>query len=88
MKRKITITVETEQLLLIRRPLRSVWCPTCAAQVEPLTSQEAATLLGISVESLARQVQRDLTHLIETADGQWLICPCSLLNSLSQGEEL
>ena len=80
-ERQTTITVETYELLIVRRagPLNRVWCGSCARQVA-IISLEEATSSGLSVEAIRHQVESGRLHLIETAGRSALIC----LNSLIQ----
>ena len=48
-KQRIEITVETDQLLVLRRSAAPAWCRQCGAQVELLTSEEASSVAGIDL---------------------------------------
>lgn len=78
-KKKTRITLETDQVLVMRQ-CRSVtaWCSGCAAQTQWVTPEMAAAASGLSLRKVFRQVEGDLLHFRETADGLLLIC----LNSL------
>jgi hypothetical protein len=80
--RRIEITVETDEVIVIRRLGRSVtgWCGECGAQVEMVTAEEAACLAGVRWREMARRVEASRVHFAETPDGQMLIC----FNSISQ----
>ncbi|HZS04304.1 MAG TPA: hypothetical protein VFD58_05665 [Blastocatellia bacterium] len=80
-KRRTEITVETEQVVVIRRAAEpiSLWCAGCAAAVTMVTPAEAAIITGSSLRAVCREVEADRLHFTETADGLLLICLNSLL---------
>jgi hypothetical protein len=80
MKRRTEITVETEQVLILRRARRATraWCPKCRAEVGMVAPEDAATLGGLSLRAVCRRVEAGELHFRETADGRLFIC----LNSL------
>lgn len=91
-KRRAEITVETEQVVIIR-PIEEGarrWCPTCAATVPMVTSDNAALLLGSSLRAICRQVEAGQLHFCETETGRLFICLHSITNHLTsdQGESL
>lgn len=71
-----TITTETREVWIIRRPKKqaSSWCEKCAAMVELLTADEAARLTGFSVRAIFRQVELDQLHFWESETGGILLC--------------
>ena len=79
--RRIEITVETDEVLLIRRLGRPLtgWCGQCGAQVEMVTAEEAARLAGVRWREMARRVEAGRVHFFETSDGRLLICITSIL---------
>ena len=81
MGKRIEITVETDEVWVIRRPGRLVraWCPTCGRQVGMVTPDEAAVVAGVSWRTMARWVEAEKVHFTETPDGLLLVC----LNSLA-----
>ena len=80
MKKKATITVETERLLVIHRSRRSVnrWCPACEAEVKMIGIDEAAALAGLSQRAVFHLAEAGEIHFMETAGGQALFCISSL----------
>ena len=83
MKRTKTITIETQQIQLIRRRTGDLtleaWCNGCAAQVAWVTPDAAAQRTGQSTRELYRQVEAGTLHFCETAGGGLLLCLGSLL---------
>jgi lipoate-protein ligase A len=82
MSNKITeITVETEQILIVRRPTGGgeAWCDGCAAIVRMVTPEEAATLTQTTTRDLYRRVEAGEMHFAERPEGALLLC----LNSLT-----
>lgn len=81
MKRKAAVTIETERLLVIQRSRGSVesWCAVCAAQVNMVGVQEAATIVGASEREIFQLSEAGAIHFAETAEGRALFCVASLL---------
>jgi len=83
MKRTKTITIETEQIQLIRRRTGDLaveaWCNGCAAQVAWITPEAAAQRTGQTTRELYRQVEAGALHFCETPEGGLLLCLGSLL---------
>jgi len=81
MRKKATITLETERLLILRRSGRVVdrWCDRCRAEVKMIGVEEAAAIAGLSQRKLFRLAEAGEIHFMETLQGQALFC----LNSLS-----
>ncbi len=87
-RRRIEITVETEQVIILREHglrqhgLRARgeritdWCPVCAESVQMLAAAEANALLGLAPQEIDDQV-----HFTEMPDGTLRLCLNSLLNS-------
>ena len=86
MRKKATITIETERLLTLRRSGRVVdrWCAGCRAEVKMIGVEEAAAIAGLSQRKLFRLAEAGEIHFIETPQGQALFC----LNSLSGNRRL
>jgi len=82
-KRSTKITVENHQVLIIRQRKRRQlgWCPGCDLEVEMVTAEQAAVLLGISLRAVCRAVEADQFHYRETDDGMLYLCLNSLLQS-------
>ena len=81
MKKKATITIETERLLVLRRSGHVVdhWCDECRDEVKMIGVEAAAAIAGISQRALFRLAEAGEIHFKETPQGQALFC----LNSLS-----
>ena len=80
-KKRITITVETERVLIFsRRGVRraSAWCAECGAPSELVSPEAAAALARVSPRTIYRWVEANRLHFTETAEERLLIC----LNSL------
>lgn len=87
MRKRTVTTIETHQVVIVRRPEGTAlaWCPSCLKQVQTLSLEEAALLVGVGLRDICRRVAADHTHLIETAGGV-LVCTDSLLNRVSLGD--
>jgi len=81
MKKKATITIETERLLVISRSRQAVdhWCDECHAEVKMIGVEEAAAVAELSQRKLFRLAEAGEIHFTETPLGRALFC----LNSLS-----
>ena len=78
--RRIEITVETDEVMVIRRlgVPNGGWCPSCGVQAEMVTAEEAARLSGARWQEIARLVKAGHVHFSETPDGGLRICSNSL----------
>ncbi|MGH9902508.1 MAG: hypothetical protein ACRD68_11935 [Pyrinomonadaceae bacterium] len=87
MRKRTVTTIETHQIVAVRRPagVALVWCPACLREAEMVPLEEAALLAGISLRDICRRVVADDIHLVEAADGG-LVCLNSLLNKFSLGD--
>jgi hypothetical protein len=74
------ITIETEELFVVKRHDRSAYgrCETCGKQGQMVTLAEAAVIARVS-ELTGDQIKARFLHATETPDGQVLICLNSLL---------
>jgi len=82
MRRKVQVTIETRQLLVVSRAQGSIqgWCSECANDVPLIRPEEAAVLAGISSRTIYRRVEAGLVHFAESPEGWLLICLNSLLD--------
>ena len=82
MKKKATITVETERLLVITCSRSAVdrWCHECQANARMIGIDEAAVIAGISQRTVFHLAEAGEIHFMETTEGQALFC----LNSISR----
>jgi hypothetical protein len=80
---RTTITVESSEVLVIRKPGGSVhaWCPGCVTETVMLRPEAAAVLTGLSTRTIYRRVEADRVHFAETTEGSLLVCLDSLLAS-------
>jgi len=85
-KQKIEITIETDQILVIRRSSARAWCQRCAAPVELLTTEETSTATGADLQTIRHLAVNGPIHPVETDDGRLFICLNSLLNMITKGE--
>ena len=85
-KQRIEITVETDQVLVIRRSSAKAWCQRCVAPVELLTTEEASTATGADLQTIRHLADAGPIHPVETEDGRFFICLNSLLNLITRGE--
>ena len=86
MRKRTVTTIETHQIVIVRRPGGAAldWCPACGKGVEMVPPEEAAVLAGVGLPDILGRAGDDDIHLVETADGG-LVCLNSLLN---KGPEL
>src|SRR5262245_48272836 len=85
MKRRRSITIETEKIV-IRGDLRDLnWCEICAASTPMVTPERVAMLLGETIESLLRRAEQGEVHSIRTSCGILLICLKSLPGTANTG---
>lgn len=75
MKKRTEIVIETHRRIQIRRdgPVTG-WCPDCAQQVELLSPEQFAQLLGISSGEVYRHLDTGKFHSQEAPGGRLLIC--------------
>jgi len=89
MKRKATITVETERLLVFSKSRNAIrqLCETCEGEVDFITVEEAAALAGTTQRTIFHLAEAGRIHLLETAAGRALFCANSLTKlSAPQGD--
>ena len=81
-ERKIEVTIETYEVLLISRRggLSRSWCERCSKQVALISLSDACSS-GLSADEIHSQAKAGLLHLIETDEGPPFICLNSLLQS-------
>ena len=80
---RTTVTVESSEVLVIRKPGGSVlaWCPGCAVETAMIRPEAAAVLTGLSTRTIYRRVEANRVHFAETTEGSLLVCLNSLLAS-------
>jgi hypothetical protein len=78
-KRRIEITVETEQITVARDETSlSAWCDGCQSHVLLIGAQQAAQLAELSLRQLVSKTFSAELHFYEPPDGRLLICLASL----------
>lgn len=79
-KKRTHITVKSDQVLVIRRPGRSLtaWCTECCSLVNMIAPEEAMAVAGVSSREIYRWVEAGRVHFLETSEGFLLICLDSL----------
>jgi excisionase family DNA binding protein len=79
--RKTVVTIETHQILVVRRTaqMQTPLCAACADEVGMLTPLEAAHLVGVSQRTVYHWVEDERIHFAETADGDLFVCLAPLL---------
>ncbi len=81
MKKKATITVETERLLVITasQPAVNHWCHECQADVLMVGLDEAAAVANVNHRAIFHLAETAEIHFLETAGGKALFCVESIL---------
>ena len=81
--KKIEITIQTEQVLSIRRRGCSRrWCPECGRDVEVLNLAHVEALTSIAQPRSRDCAKAKQWHALEDADGTMFICLDSLLKAM------
>jgi hypothetical protein len=85
MVKRTEITIETDQVLIIRRRRRVVraWCAACAGKSEVVTADEAAVAAGVELQTVYGWARAGDVHFTETPEGLLLVCLNSLRPLLS-----
>lgn len=81
MKKKATITVQTERLLVIsgsQAAAARLWCRGCQAEVTMFGLDDASALAGVSDRAIFQLAEAGSIHFVETADGKAMFCGPSL----------
>jgi hypothetical protein len=73
---KSVITTETHQVTIVHPPHKAIrgWCERCGAEVDLLTPDRAARLLGLTSREIYRRVESGAVHFVEIEGGALLIC--------------
>jgi hypothetical protein len=80
MARRMTITFESETLLMVRaRSLPRGWCPRCAAESEMIAPALEAISPNQDQNAIDKWLNSENLHRTEAADGSLQICLNSLL---------
>lgn len=81
MKRKATITVESERTLVIsgsHETAATLWCAACNVEVTMFGLNEAASYAALSHRALFHLAETGVIHFVETAEGKAMFCVRSL----------
>lgn len=81
MKRRATITVETERVVVIsgsQAAATMLWCDSCQAEVMMFGVGEATALAGLSDRAIFQLAETGAIHFVETTEGKALFCVRSL----------
>ncbi len=80
MTRQITITIETNSLLILRGISRApVWCPRCAAEEEMITLQIPNAVPNFDWTAFGEWLDSGELHCLQSPDGSPMVCLNSLL---------
>jgi hypothetical protein len=82
-KRRTEITVETDEIIIIRQPGRAlrIWCKECDRQVMMVTVDQAAAITSRSSRAIFRMAEDGSIHSAETPERFLLICLQSLASA-------
>jgi hypothetical protein len=82
-KRRTEITVETDEVIIIRqsRRLSRAWCRECAQLAIMVTVDQAAAAAKKSSRLIYRMAEAGYIHFTETPEGFLLICFQSLVSA-------
>jgi hypothetical protein len=83
MARTMTITIETNSLMVLRgRGTMRAWCPRCAAEAETVSLQNFGVVSNLDRTAIEEWLNSDQIHRIESEDGSGAVCLNSLLEHL------
>ena len=84
MKRKVQLTIETHELLVIKRTtaLAQDRCGECGGQIPLIKQEEAAVVAGVNSQTIDAWVEARCVHFMDTAEEGLRICLDSLLNQM------
>ena len=87
MKKRTVTTIETHQIVIVRRPEGATlaWCQSCLKEIEMVHLEEAALMAGVNLRDICRGVGDGAIHFVETANGGFVCLP-SLLDNASFGD--
>ena len=82
MAKRTEITIETREIVVIRRSrnLPLAYCPACGDSVAMASAPQAAAIGGVVARVIRERVEQDTVHHVETPDGRLLICLNSLMS--------
>ena len=87
MARQITITLETNSLLVLRgrRSLRA-WCPRCGTESEMILLHEAGVISNLPSQEVEAWLRSEDLHHSTAANGAHMVCLNSILKRLHQAK--
>ena len=86
-RQRMEITIQTDQVLVIRRRRwRRVWCQQCGREVNAVSLQEAGSLASVAQPVLPGNAESEAWHVCSGEDGEQLICLDSLNSIGGDGE--
>lgn len=79
-KKRTKITLATEEVVIIKRSEAKWirWCPACRADVETVTTRQAAAIAKVTTGTVSSWLKTKRVHPIETPDGSIVVCADSL----------
>jgi hypothetical protein len=82
-QKRTEITVETDQIMVVRKRQRQVrsWCPECGREVDMVDLKEAESLTGMPQAMFSCGVGDRGWHWSQAEDGSTLVCVASLRKS-------
>jgi len=90
MKRKVQVTIETRQLLIVKNMngVSQRRCSECVGHIPLIRPEQAAVLAGVSPQMIDAWMDAGLVHFTESPEEPLLICANSLLNQPDKGDLL
>lgn len=80
MARQITITIETDSVLVLRgRRFLRAWCPQCGSESEMIPLNEVGVISNLPPLEVEAWLQSEDLHHSTAADGAYLVCLNSML---------
>lgn len=87
MARQITITIETDSVLVLRgRRFLRVWCPQCGSESEMIPLNEVGVISNWPSPEVEAWIQSQDLHHSKAANGKHLVCLNSMLNRARQAK--
>ena len=79
-KQRTEVTIEKQELRIIREPGSSAWglCPQCGIEVRLVSANQAAALAGESTRAIYRWIEDGMVHFTETSEGHLFVCLASI----------
>ena len=77
-KKTTTITSETHEVFIVKRPTEHsirLWCAECAAEIDMLKPEEAAAFAGVNTRTIYAWLEAGQIEHTETLEGNVLVCP-------------